>query len=144
MKRTTLLPLAAGLGAALVALAGCSNAGGFCAAAGECDDELVALQGLDRVGSSDDSIEVCVADQVGYLRALRANEEPECAEMAAAWDAYMGCVATVFAQEGVDEACDALSSPLLVDNHPCDSELDDYYDAQRDADNGQDCSSSEE
>lgn len=147
MKRTShLLALAAGLGAALLTVAGCSNARGFCAAAGECDDDVASLflGGNDSVGSSDDSIEVCVAQQDGWLRALRANEEPECAEAAVAWDAYMACVGGVFAQEGVDEACDALANPLVVNNHPCDGELDDYYDAMRDADNGEDCSQSEE
>lgn len=141
---TCFLPLAAGLVLALMALVGCSNARGFCAAAGECDEEIAALGGFDSVGSSDDSIEVCVAQQDGYLRHLRANEEQECAEAAMAWDAYMACVATVYANEGVDEACDALSNPLVVDAHPCDGELDDYFDALRDADNGEDCSASEE
>lgn len=141
---TSLRALAAGLPLALVVLVGCSNARGFCAAAGECDAEVAALGGFDSVGSSDDSIEVCVASQDGYLRALRANEEPECAEAAAAWDTYMACVATVYANEGTDEACDALTNPLLVDNHPCDGELDDYFDALGDADNGEDCSASEE
>ena len=147
MKRTSLfLPLAGGPGAALGAFAGCSNARGFCAAAGECDEEIASLflGGNDSVGSSNDSVEVCVAQQDGYLRSLRANEEAECSEAAEAWDAYMGCVATVFGQEGVDEACDALANPLVVDNHPCDAELDDYQDAMRDADNGQDCSQNEE
>lgn len=147
MNRTSfLLPLAGGLLGALVALSGCSNARGFCAAAGECDDEVASLflGGNDSVGSSDDSIEVCVAQQDGYLRALRANEEPACSEAAVAWDAYMACVTRVFADEGVDEACDALANPLVVDNHPCDGELDDYQDALRDADNGGDCSASEE
>lgn len=147
MKRTSFLPpLAAGLLLALAALAGCSNARGFCAAAGECDDEVASLflGGNDSVGSSDDSIEVCVAQQDGYLRSLRANEEPECSEAAAAWDAYMACVATVFANEGTDEACEALANPLVVDNHPCDGELDDYQDAMRDADGGGDCSAGEE
>ena len=146
MKCTTLLrPLAAGLLLALLTLTGCSNARGFCTAAGECDNEIAGFffGGNDSVGSSDDTIEVCVAQQDGYLRALRANEEPECSEAAAAWDAYMACVATVFANEGVDEACDALANPLAVDNHPCDGELDDYQDAMRDADDGRDCSQSE-
>lgn len=147
MKRTSLLlPLAAGLLVAPSALLGCSNARGFCAAAGECDDEVASLflGGNDSVGSSDDSIEVCIAQQDGYLRSLRANEEKECSEAAAAWDAYMGCVATVFADEGVDEACEALANPMVINNHPCDGELDDYWDAIRDADNGGDCSASEE
>lgn len=137
------IPILLGL---LAALAGCSRAGGFCAAAGECDAEIasVFLGGNDSVGASDDSINVCVAQQDGFVRGLRANEEPECGEMAAAWEAYMDCVARVFANEGVDEACDALANPLIVDNHPCDAELDDFQDAQRDADNGQDCSASEE
>ncbi len=141
---TSFVPLAAGIALALVALVGCSNARGFCAAAGECDEERAMLGGFDSVGSSDDSIEVCVVQQDGYLRHLRANEEQECHEAAVAWDAYMACVATVFANEGVDEACDALSNTLLVDDHPCENELDDYFDALGDADNGQDCSAAEE
>ena len=85
-----------------------------------------------------------MAQQDGFLRSLRANEEPECAEAATAWDAYMACVARVFADEGVGEACEALANPMVVDNHQCDGELDDYQDALRDADNGGDCSASEE
>ena len=146
MKCTTLLQLlVAGLLLALTALAGCSTARGYCAAAGECDSETAAafFGGYDSVGSSNDSVEVCVAQEDGYLRALRANEEPDCSEAAAAWDAYMGCVSQVFAEDGVDKACDALSNPMVVDNHPCDGELDDYQDALRHASNGQDCSENE-
>jgi hypothetical protein len=96
---------------------------GFCQAAGECDDDnaSVFLGGFDIVGPSDDSIEVCVAQQDGFLRQLRANEEKACHEAA--------------------DACDGLRSPAFNSN-PCDDELDDFQDALRDADG--DCSANEE
>jgi hypothetical protein len=145
MKRMSyLLPLAVSVAAAL-GLGGCSNARGFCAAAGECDRETasVFLGGNDTVGSSNDSVDVCVAQEEGYLRALRANEEKACSQAADAWDAYMACVAQAYADDGADGACDALSNPVLIDNHPCDGELNDYGDALRDANNGGDCSATE-
>jgi hypothetical protein len=116
-----------------------SPARGFCAAAAECDEDSVSIPfGFDAVGESDDSIEVCVQDNEGFVRALRANEEPECLDAANAWDRYMACVSQQFA-EGED--CDPFRNPALGEN-PCDAELDDFADALNEA-NG-DCSSGEE
>jgi hypothetical protein len=132
MKRLLLLFL-------LSTLVGCINpARGFCEAAAECDDlEARFPFGLDVVGEDNDSVDVCTVEQTGNLRALRANEERVCFELADAQERYMACVAEVYYRDPRD-ACDGL---VRFNNNPCDDELDDFFDALRDADD--DCSPNE-
>jgi hypothetical protein len=120
-------------------VAGCSPVNGYCAAAGECDSNGNLLV-FDPVGDDDDSVNVCIAQTEGQLRALRANEEEECHKLADALEVYYACVARVFAEDA-DDACDGFE--LLNNDNPCDDELDDVNDAQNDVD-GDECSSGEE
>jgi hypothetical protein len=135
MKRIplfALLPMAA-----LAVTAACSPVRGFCEAAAECDDREAGL--LDFVGESNDSVNVCIANEEGTLRVLRANEEEGCQEEADARLAYFACVADAYRADPGD-ACDGFV--LSDDRNPCFSELDDFFDAA--ADNGDDCSPNEE
>lgn len=141
MKRITLfalLPLAA-----IAVTAACSPVGGFCEAAGECDDRDAQIfpLGVDFVGESNDSINVCVAESEGRIRTLRANEEDGCQEEADAQLAYYACVADTYRADPGD-ACDALVND--PDRNPCAGELDDYFDALSDNIASGDCSQNEE
>lgn len=118
-------------------LAGCSPVGGYCAAAAECDDFEAIL--LDEVGESNDSDEVCVANNEGLLRTLRANEEDGCFEEAAATERWFACVADTYGRDEGD-ACDGFT--FNDDRNPCFDELDDMLDLR--ADNGDNCSPGEE
>jgi hypothetical protein len=118
-------------------IVGCSAVAGYCAAAAECDDLEAFL--FDPVGESNDSDAVCVADNEGALRALRANEEDGCFEEAAATEKYFACVADAFARDEGD-ACDGFL--FDDDRNPCFAELDDILDLRDD--NGDDCSAGEE
>lgn len=133
MKRLLLLSLSV----AALAVAGCSPARGYCAAQAECDSEQARFVGVDRVGEDNDSEDVCVAEQEGTLRALRANEEDVCHEQADALETYMACVAQTFAEDEKD-ACDAL---VFGNSNPCEDELRDLIDAT--SDSGDDCSANE-
>lgn len=124
------------LGAAL----GCTSPSrGYCAAAAECDDGEgpFAVSILDPVGEDNDSLEVCVANQDGFLRTLRANEEERCQDAASAWETYMACVAQVYAEDE-DDACDG----FRVQDNPCEDELTDFGEIFQDL--GDDCSPNEE
>jgi hypothetical protein len=135
MKRITLLAL---VPLAVVAVtAACSPIRTYCEAAAECDDLEARL--LDPVGESNDSVNVCVADQEGAVRVLRANEEEGCQEQADALLAYYACVADAYVQDPGD-ACDGFI--FSSDRNPCFSELDDVLDAA--GDNGDDCRADEE
>lgn len=124
--------------AALLAASGCSPARGFCAAQAECDAfEAQFPFGFDRVGEDNDSENVCVAEQEGTLRTLRANEEDVCRAQADALERYMACVANVYFEDEKD-ACDGL---VFSNDNPCDDELDDLFDAINDAED--DCSPNE-
>jgi hypothetical protein len=72
--------------------------------------------------------------QDGQTRALRANDEDECQQVANAREAYFACVANEFA--GGQDGCDAV-------NEECDNELDDLQEALEDV-SGDECTSSEE
>lgn len=139
LPHSTSTALAAFLAAA--GIAGCSPIRGYCAAAADCSDFEAIL--LDPVGESNDSIEVCVVNSEGLLRALRANEEDGCFQEAAATELYFACVADTFAKDEKD-ACDG----FVFDDqrNPCFSELDDVIDLRSDnSDNGNNnCSSREE
>jgi hypothetical protein len=133
----SLLALAA---VALAGASGCNPVRGYCEAAAECDDREAGLPfGRDFVGESNDSANVCVADEEGAIRALRANEEEGCQEEADARLAYFACVADVYARDPGD-ACDGLV--FNDDRNPCFAEMDDFFDAL--VDNGDDCSPNEE
>jgi hypothetical protein len=110
----------------------CSPIRGYCEAAAECDDFEARL--LDPVGEDNDSADVCVAQNEGVLRALRANEEDVCREQADIWEAYMACVAETFGKDEKD-ACDGF---VFSADNPCDDELDDFFKIVREA--GDDCS----
>lgn len=129
------------LGAAL----GCTSPSrGYCAAAAECDEREAVL---DPVGEDNDSLEVCVANQDGFLRTLRANEEQRCQDAANAWEAYMACVAQVYAEDEGD-ACDGFRGGVLngllgnSSDNPCEDELTDFGEIAQDL--GDDCSPNEE
>ena len=84
------------LGAAIIAACGllisaCSDLPArYCALGLECDD-LFAL--YDPVpGTSEDSADVCTVNQETLLRALRANREDICHDMADAWEQWLLCV----------------------------------------------------
>lgn len=128
---------------ALIALAiapACSPVRGYCEASAECDDrEAGPPFGRDFVGESNDSVGVCIADEEGTIRVLRANEEDGCQEEADARLAYFACVADTYGGDPGD-ACDALV--FNADRNPCFNELDDFFDAA--VDNGNDCSPNEE
>jgi hypothetical protein len=137
MKRIplfALVPLAA-----IAVTAACSPVGGYCEAAAECDDREAQFLGLDPVGESNDSVNVCVAQSEGVIRTLRANEEEGCQEEADALLAYYACVADTFRADPRD-ACDGLV--FDPDRNPCFDELDDFFDSA--GDNGDDCSPNEE
>lgn len=125
--------------ATLVATAACSPVAGYCEAAAECDDREALFLGLDPVGESNDSVNVCIAQSEGTLRTLRANEEEGCQEEADALLAYYACVADTYRADPGD-ACDGLV--FDEDRNPCFSELDDFFDAA--GDNGDDCRADEE
>lgn len=135
MKLPLITLAASALAASLTV--GCSPVRGYCAAAAECDDFEAIL--LDEVGESNDSDEVCVVNNEGLLRALRANEEEACFEEAAATEAYFACVADTFARDEND-ACDGFT----FDNNrnPCSDERDDMLELR--SDNGNKCSAGEE
>ena len=117
--------------------AGCSPVRGYCAAAAECNDFEAIL--LDFVGESNDSDDVCVADNEGLLRALRANEEDGCLDEAVATEQYFACVADVFARDEGD-ACDGFT--FDDQRNPCFAKLDDVIDLR--SDNDDTCSAGEE
>ncbi len=129
MKRALVLLSVA---AALAVVAGCSPTGAFCQAQSDCDAFAAQFPlGLDQVGESDDSVGVCIADNDGFLRELRANEESQCQDWADAWEAYMACVAQEYGGDP-DKACDPL---LRGSDNPCHSELRDVDNAIQDAGN---------
>lgn len=126
--------------AAVASASACSPVRGYCEAAAECDDREAGLPfGRDFVGESNDSVNVCVANEEGFIRTLRANEEDGCQQEADARLAYFACVADTYRADPGD-ACDGLV--FDQDRNPCFSELDDFFDAS--SDNGDDCSPNEE
>lgn len=112
----------------------CSASRGFCEAHADCEREFFGVVIPDQSGDADDSVNVCVANQDGFVRALRANEEEECQVAADAYEVYMACIASEFARD--DDGCDVLEDE-------CEDELDDLNDALSDID-GNECSSSED
>ena len=136
MSRITLHAVFSACVAACV-LPACSPVRGFCSAAAECDDLEAGF--FDFVGESNDSDEVCVAQNEGLLRALRANEEEDCFEEARLQEEWMACVADTFANDP-DDACDGFV--VDQDRNPCFGELDDLDDQR--ADNDNDCNANEE
>ena len=120
MNARTLLLLAAG---AVLALPACNNVTRpFCEAAANCDEFLA----FDPVGSSDDSVDVCIVDQETKLRALRASSENICQDLADATEAFMVCA-------GEQGDCDGFQ---LVQND-CSDEIGDVQDLTERA--GDDC-----
>jgi len=119
---------------ALVVLAGCSPARGFCEAHADCERDFFGVDIPDQSGDADDSIGVCIANQEGFVAALRANEEDECQAAANAYEIFMACIADEFAKD--DDGCDVLEDE-------CEDERDDLNDAIGDID-GNECSSNED
>jgi hypothetical protein len=105
----------------LAAVAGCSGgAAGFCGANGKCERSILGVSvNLDQVGTANDSVGVCTANQKGFLAALRANDEESCQKAADAYDTYLICVADKFNAD--DDGCKAVDD--------CDSDLRAYQDA---------------
>lgn len=124
---------------------GCSSSRGYCAAAADCDREILGVPIFDDAGNDDDSAGVCVANIDANLAALRANEEPECHALADALERFYACVASEFASK--PDGCDALfggdEPQLTAGDGPCDDEFDDAQDARADI-NGDECSSQED
>ncbi|MBM4282026.1 MAG: hypothetical protein FJ137_15125 [Deltaproteobacteria bacterium] len=130
----------------LVALtAACSPSRGYCAAASDCDREILGVPIPDAAGNDDDSAAVCAVNVDTEIAALRANEEKECQALAAALERFYACVANEFAQKS--DGCDALFGGSDIGQNetdgPCDNEFDDVQDARADI-NGDECSSQED
>jgi hypothetical protein len=82
---------AALLAASALALAGCNPLPAqYCSLGLDCDDVFALYDPVP--GTSEDSADVCTVNQETYLRALRANHEEVCHEMAEAWEEWMLCV----------------------------------------------------
>jgi hypothetical protein len=124
MTRVTVLSLLC----AAAALSGCSVTNGFCAAAADCSKfEVQFPLGLDEVGDDDDSQDVCVAQEQGFLDELRANQETACHELADSWEKFMACAADAYGQDTGD-ACRVMSRGS---DNPCHGELNNFFeDAQ--------------
>jgi hypothetical protein len=106
--------------------AGCpSNVSAFCNAAAECD-EARAID--DHVGSSNDSIDVCIAEEQGIVRALRQNVEEECLKAADAREEWHACAAALYAN---GQECAAFQQDKS--DNECREHIDDYEDAIRNA-----------
>jgi hypothetical protein len=116
------------LAGAACALACTSAARGFCQAAAVCDAEDTPE---DRVGESEDSVDVCTKSTEGQLATLRANEEPACKEAADRIEVYYRCVESK-AAEG--EECAGLRTE---NDNECVTELKAAREALVDA--GDDC-----
>ncbi len=112
----------------------CSPARGFCEAHADCSRDFFGIEIPDEAGSAPDSVEVCVVNQEGRVRALRANEEEECHRAADALEIFMACVGDAFGREG--DGCDALE-----DN--CEDERDDFQDALQEL-SGNECTQNED
>lgn len=110
-----------------LAIAGCSPVPGYCQAQGDCNKLEARL--FDFVGESDDSVNVCEADNEGLVRTLRANKERECQDEADAFEAYMACASDAYAKDNKDPC-----APFIPDdNNPCSKELDDFTHASQNA-----------
>lgn len=93
----------------------------YCELGGECDE---ATGFLDPVpGSSSDSVDVCTVNQETLLKALRANREEVCHQLADAFEAYWACA--------VDEGCDAFD----VTEPECKDELEEVGNLKQEAGN---------
>jgi hypothetical protein len=125
--------------------AACSSSRGYCAAAADCDREILGVPIPDAAGNDDDSAAVCAANTDAEIAALRANEEQECQALADALVRFHACVAAEFAAK--PDGCAALFGgdelELNETNGPCDDEFDDVQDARGDI-NGDECSSQED
>lgn len=121
------------LGLALVGTIGCSSSRGFCEAHADCEREFIGIVIPDQAGNEPDDVAVCMANNDGFVASLRANEEPECQEVAEKYEIYMACIGNEFANN--DDGCEVL-------DEDCDDELDDYQDALNDVD-GNECSAGE-
>jgi hypothetical protein len=112
----------------------CSPARGYCEAHADCEREFIGIVIPDAAGDADDSVGVCVVEQEGRVRALRANEEKECQEAADKLEIYMACIGAEFSNN--PDGCEVIEDD-------CDDELDDLNDALREID-GNECSSNED
>ena len=129
--RLVLAPIGLALFGGLV---GCSPARGFCEAHADCEREfLFGIIIPDQSGNEPDSVDVCVANNEGALRSLRANEEPVCHKVADSYEIYMACIGNAFAKD--NDGCNVLEDD-------CEDEFDDYADDLKDIDNNE-CSSRE-
>lgn len=135
-RMKTRISLLAAWGLLTAGALGCDGAArGYCEANADCNRELIPGVPIpDAAGSGKDSVDVCVVNQTAQLRRFRANEEERCQDVAAAWDAYMACIAEEFAAN--EDGCDVLDDE-------CRSELDDYGDALQSI-NGDECTENEE
>ena len=112
--------LKVGLLATAIAVSGCSSLEReYCQTAGECDDTFA----IDPVGSSPDSVDVCVVNQETTLSALRANSEEVCQRAADKYEAFLACA--------VEQGCDAFD----LTQEECKDEFSDYIDELSDAGN---------
>ncbi len=118
---TTLGRLTAPLAiAAVLSLGACSTLErDYCQTAGDCDDAFA----IDPVGSSPDSVEVCIVNQQTTLQALRANSEEVCQNAADKYEEFLACAA--------EEGCDAFN----LTEEECKDEFSDYVDELSEAGN---------
>ena len=120
------------------AVGACDPVPTYCNAMADCDNfEAQFPLGLDQVGQDNDSVNVCVADNQGLLRQLRANEEKICAQQADHYQIYMACAADAYSKDPSDD-CNVLE---FGNNNPCHDELSDFLNDLQDA--GDNCSPSE-
>lgn len=98
--------------------------GAGCTAQAICNKEAQCQDEENDTELEPDSTAVCVENVNGQLAALRANEEDDCQTLANALEALLACKAGL--------KCDDYFEADL--GGECDDQLDDFKDAQDDAD----------